>query len=68
MKLETTNKEGLTCYKCKLPLEPGKIHITYLKSTFPAELLVCPKCGQVFVPEDLAMGRMKEVEKNLEEK
>ncbi|MDD2215000.1 MAG: hypothetical protein PHR60_03875 [Eubacteriales bacterium] len=68
MKLEFENKEGLMCSKCRLLLEPGKAHITYLKSTFPVELLTCPKCGEVYVPEDLALGKMQEVEKNLEDK
>lgn len=68
MKLEIKNIDKLECAKCKVLLEPGKVHITYLKSTFPAELLICPKCGEVYVPEELALGKMQEVEKTLEEK
>ena len=30
---------------------------------FPVDLLKCPSCGLVFVPEALAMGKMLEVEK-----
>lgn len=68
MKVEIKNDDGLLCDKCQVLMEPGKVHITYLKSTFPAELLTCPKCGQVYVPEDIALGKMLEVEKTLEEK
>lgn len=67
-KVEIKNEEGLMCSKCDVLLEPGKVNITYLKSSFPAELLICPKCGVVYVPEDLALGKMLEVEKTLEEK
>jgi hypothetical protein len=35
---------------------------------FPVDLLRCPKCRQVFIPEELARGKMSEVEKLLEDK
>lgn len=56
------------CIKCSLPLELGQVNIGYLEYMFPVDLLRCPRCGQVFIPEDLAMGKMAEVEKILEEK
>lgn len=56
------------CTRCSIPLETGKVDITYLGSTFPVDLLRCPRCGQVFIPEDLAEGKMAEVEKLLEDK
>jgi hypothetical protein len=28
----------------------------------------CPRCGLVFIPEELALGKMAEVEKLLEDK
>lgn len=68
MKVEVNNDEGLLCSKCNVLLEPGKVHITYLISTFPAEILKCPKCGMIYIPEDVALGKMVEVEKTLEDK
>ncbi|HPQ44093.1 MAG TPA: hypothetical protein PKZ42_07665 [Syntrophales bacterium] len=56
------------CVKCQEPLKPGKATFNYLGNTFTADLLKCPKCGLVFVPEELAKGRMLEVEQNLEDK
>ena len=56
------------CTKCSVALETGKASIAYLGSMFPVDLLRCPSCGQVFIPEDLAMGKMAEVEKLLEDK
>ncbi|MDA8336700.1 MAG: hypothetical protein M0Z41_17210 [Peptococcaceae bacterium] len=60
--------EGWQCFKCRVPLAAGRVTITYLDSDFPVELPRCPKCGQVFIPQDLAMGKMLEVEKALEDK
>jgi hypothetical protein len=56
------------CTKCSVPLQTGKVNIAYLGSAFPVDLLRCPKCGQVYIPEDLALGKMAEVEKLLEDK
>jgi hypothetical protein len=35
---------------------------------FRLELPTCPSCGMVLVPEELATGKMLEVEKILEDK
>ncbi|MFY9370496.1 MAG: DVU_1557 family redox protein [bacterium] len=58
----------MECTKCNLPMEKGKVTITYLESSFPVELLRCPQCGLVYIPEDLAVGKMLQVEKTLEDK
>ncbi len=56
------------CAKCGEPLVSGKVTVAYLGSAYPVDLLKCPKCGLVLVPEDLALGKMVEVEKALEDK
>ena len=61
-------EKSLICLQCDLPLEMGKVNVAYLGSMFPVDLLRCPKCGQAFIPEDLALGKMAEVEKILEDK
>lgn len=58
----------LICLKCSVPLELGKVMVSYLESAFPVELLKCPVCGLVYVPEKLATRKMLEVEKALEDK
>ena len=58
----------LICGKCKLPLALGKVTATYLGSEFPVELWKCPGCGKIFVPEELAIGKMLRVEQALEDK
>jgi RNase P subunit RPR2 len=65
---EQEEKKAVICARCKVPLAPGKVNIKYLGSTFPAELLRCPSCGLVYVSEELATGKMTEVEKSLEDK
>ena len=54
----TIDPEGkLTCMKCKVPLVKGKAKFMYLENGFPVEMPVCPKCGFVYVPEELALGK-----------
>jgi hypothetical protein len=60
--------EGWMCANCSVPLQLGKVDISYLGNSFPVDLLKCPNCGQVLIPEELAMGKMAEVEKALEDK
>jgi len=66
--VDLTAFQGWECGQCKEQLVPGKVSISYLGNAFPVELLVCPKCGQALVPEELALGKMAEVEKALEDK
>lgn len=56
------------CAKHKVSLEPAKIELTYQGHTFPVDVLCCPVCGEPLIPEDLAKGKMAEVEQTLEEK
>ena len=59
---------SVLCGLCQRPLEVATVQVAYLGNAFPVELLKCPICGQVFIPEDLALGKMAEVEKMLEDK
>jgi hypothetical protein len=56
------------CANCNVPLETGQVDVAYLDNAFPVDLLKCPNCGLVLIPEDLALGKMVEVEKQLEDK
>jgi len=60
--------ERWECAKCGIPLVLGKVDVSYLNSSYQVDLLHCPKCGMVFVSEDLAVGKMAELEKSLEDK
>lgn len=56
------------CDRCGVALEAGKVTVSYLGSSFPLELLRCPRCGLVLVPEALATGKMLQAEQALEDK
>ena len=56
------------CEKCGVAMAPGRVTVEYLGNEFTAELPVCPKCGLVLVTEEVALGKMAEVERILEDK
>ncbi|MDR2157326.1 MAG: hypothetical protein LBO81_06060 [Clostridiales Family XIII bacterium] len=56
------------CELCDVEMTPLEAQFNYLNRTFKHVVLRCPRCGQVYIPEELAEGRMREVEKTLEEK
>ncbi|MDR1657280.1 MAG: DNA-binding protein [Deltaproteobacteria bacterium] len=60
--------EGWSCPKCQQPLQPVEVNVKYMGSSFFVELPGCPTCGTILVDEELAVGRMLEVEKLLEDK
>jgi uncharacterized protein with PIN domain len=61
-------EEPVRCDKCDRRLEVAKVNVGYMGDMFKVDMLKCPQCGQVYVPEDLALGKMVEVEKQLEDK
>ena len=60
--------EGLRCARCGEPLVLSPVTFTYLGHAFPVELPACEACGLVFVPEELAKGRILHVERSIEDK
>lgn len=58
----------LICHRCQIEMQSSKVFMNYLGSSFHADLLKCPKCGQVYIPEDLVKNRVAEVEMQLEDK
>ena len=63
--------EGATAWSCACcgrELEVVKVAFTYMKGNFEVPLPACPACGLVMIPEELAMGKMAEAERILEDK
>jgi hypothetical protein len=56
------------CAKCNTPLEPGEVELQYLGNSFTVGVLVCLHCRQALITEDMATGKMLEVEQLLEDK
>ena len=67
-KLPAPGDSELICAKCQQPLVLGKVNASYLGNDFPVDLLRCPGCGFTYVPEALALGKMLDVERALEDK
>ncbi|MDR3278154.1 MAG: DUF3268 family zinc-finger domain-containing protein [Oscillospiraceae bacterium] len=59
---------ALKCEPCGEALVVKKTVFTYLGHSFSHEVQVCPRCGAVLIPPELAEGRMAEVEEQLEDK
>jgi ribosomal protein S27AE len=63
------NFEGrMICGKCRLPLEIGQVEMYYQRQKLKADFPKCPRCGLVYISEELVKGRMLEIEKTLEDK
>ena len=58
----------MKCCKCNVELVEKKTTFDYLGHEANYPLMRCPKCGQVYVPEELVKGKIADVEKLLEEK
>lgn len=58
----------MICDKCGLEMVPGAVKFSYLGNEFEEEMPRCPSCGQVYIPEDIALGKMARVEEEFEEK
>jgi ribosomal protein S27AE len=65
---DLADAENWVCGQCNCNLEIKKVTVSYMGSSFPVDLPVCPQCGQVFVSEVLATGKMADVEQTLEDK
>ena len=58
----------LVCARCNVEMIPMPTGFSYLGHVFRTGVPRCPSCGQVFISEVLAGGRMAEVETTLEDK
>ncbi len=58
----------LICHRCKVKLVKAQTSFEYLGHSFHSDMLRCPRCGQVFIPEEIVKGRINEVEMMLEDK
>jgi uncharacterized protein with PIN domain len=56
------------CAKCNQELVKKKTVFAYLRQTVAHEVLACPVCGKVYIPKELAEGKMAEVEEQIEDK
>ena len=60
--------QNLQCTSCNCKFENRRVTLSYVGHNFSVEVPCCPKCGNAYIPIDLAEGKMREVEALLEEK
>jgi len=67
---DNSQPEDLTwqCRKCNINLVVGPASLSYMGNRMTADLPQCPVCGFVLISEELALGKMAEVEQILEDK
>lgn len=58
----------MICCGCDAVLEMKKTVFEYLGMSFSYDVPCCPKCKKVFISQDLAEGKMAEVERMIEDK
>ena len=56
------------CFKCDQFLSMGSAQVDYLGNELTTDLPMCPSCMMVLISEPLAMGKVADVEKILEDK
>ena len=65
---KTPPENHWVCAKCGEPLAESQVQVQYLGNAFSMKMLTCPKCGMSMVTEDVAVGKMADAEKILEDK
>ena len=65
-KLDAKLEEDVCCCRCNEKMIPLKKDFEYMGRRFQHELLTCPKCGQSYLPKELAEGKMRKLEETLE--
>ena len=60
--------EKLICDHCGKYLKARKTEFNYLGFRFNETVPCCPECGQVYISEELVLGKMHPLEADLEEK
>lgn len=65
---ENNKQSNKICERCNVKMTLIKVQFSYLNRSFSHEVPRCPSCGQVFISEELASGRIHDVETALEDK
>ncbi|MBQ6360773.1 MAG: hypothetical protein IJJ25_06500 [Lachnospiraceae bacterium] len=62
------NEKKLICHKCREPLCLSDVSFFYMGHKLKHPIPSCPVCGQVYISPELAAGKIREVEKEMEDK
>lgn len=58
----------IICTKCGVPLETQNARFSYLGHELHSDVPRCPKCGQIYLSEELVNSKVASVEASLEDK
>ena len=58
----------IICTKCGIPLEIQNARFSYLGHELHSDVPRCPKCGQIYLSEELVNSKIASVEASLEDK
>lgn len=58
----------MMCCVCNRMLVKTKVKLKYMNVKFETELYKCPECNQTYISEELAIGKIHDLEMALEEK
>jgi len=68
-KTETSLRDGdLICERCDVEMKDIDAEFSYLGRSFRQKVKRCPACGLSYISEELARGRIRDVEMALEDK
>jgi uncharacterized protein with PIN domain len=62
------NESNLVCLKCNRKLEYENTNLYYMEYRLANKFLRCPVCKQVYIPEEIVLGKMAAAEASLEDK
>jgi len=58
----------IVCARCGEELQIKKVVIKYFDHEFRKDIPCCPKCGQAYISNEFAEGKVREAEMELEDK
>lgn len=60
--------EDILCAGCGVKMVLAQADFKYLGHSFHTEVMRCPRCGAVYIPQELAEGKIADAETALEDK
>ncbi len=60
--------EGFICSKCNKELELENVNLEYLGYRITHPFLTCPTCKIIYIPEEVVLDKIHQVERQLEDK
>ena len=65
---EFVDFEDILCERCGVKMVLARADFKYLGHSFHTEVMRCPQCKAVYIPHELAEGKIADAEMALEDK